>query len=116
MLSTLNSNQKRQLNKALKAAKEYLATPESFTDTGWKANETHFICVAISFAYRDNKITLTQRHNAYLFIAKCLGFKPNIIDWLKEYVPESEPHITPQGIQAYRHRWIDHLIQETEGY
>ena len=116
MLSTLNSIQKRRLNKALKAAKEYLATPEGFTDTGWKANETHFICVAISFAYRDNKITSIQKHNADLFITKCLNCEPTVISWLRKNVPEAESYITPQSIQAYRHRWVDHLIQETEGY
>lgn len=116
MLSTLNSIQKRRLNKALKAAKEYLVTSEGFSDAAWKENKTLFICVAISFAYRDNKITLTQKYNADLFIAKCLNCEPSVISWLMKYVPEAEPYITPQSIQAYRHRWVDHLIQETEGY
>lgn len=116
MLSTLNSIQKRQLNKALKAAKEYLVTSEGFSDAAWKVNETHFICVAISFAYRDNKITLTQKYNADLFITKCLNYEPTVISWLRKNVPEAEPHMTPQSIQAYRHRWVAHLIQETEGY
>ena len=116
MLSTLNSIQKRRLNKALKAAKEYLVTSEGFSDTAWKEGNTLFICVAIEIAYRAKKITSIQKHNAYLFITKCLNCEPTVISWLRKNVPEAEPYITPQSIQAYRHRWVDHLIQETEGY
>ena len=116
MLSTLNSIQKRRLNKALKAAKKFLVTAEGFTDTAWNKGKTLYICVAIEYAQSCKKITLAQKEFACLFITQCLNYEPTVIFWLRKYVPEAEPYITPQSIQAYRHRWVDHLIQETEGY
>ena len=116
MLSTLNSIQKRQLNKALKAAKKFLVTAEGFTDTAWNKDKTLYICVAFEFAWRANKISLAQKAFACLFITRCLNCEPTVISWLRKHAPEAEPYITPQSIQAYRHRWVDHLIQETEGY
>ena len=101
------------MHKAFKAAKKYL-------NTGVPNDKTHsFICLAIFIARDREGINHYDAVLATKHIGKCIGpSSPTVSSWLWNNVPEirtmKDASFCHQQIQAYRHRWLDHLIEQTK--
>ncbi len=78
-----------------------------------------FICIALLITARYKKITNAQAAAAEAFILSKLGHCYTVERWLKENVKgfaaaRRSGEAFRIEIQAYRHRWLDHLITELE--
>ena len=101
-----------QIAKAFKAARRHLAI--SWVQDG----RTAYICLAIVEAREMNEISRSAADAAMKVIGNRLGHNQATVGlWLVANVPESH-HILKGDwknntiIQAYRHRWLDALIEE----
>jgi hypothetical protein len=89
----------------LARAKQYLwdgVTPYS--------GESFFICITLTrvpYGGHGFKVRALQKE-----IERRLDGEVSVRDWLRDKagVPRSE--LTQKNVQAYRHRWVDHLIEE----
>lgn len=98
---------------------DLLTLAKPFLWDGGAQGMVRHICLAIDDAARSQAKRLRNpkkaalaaaRMRALRHVTRCLGVETTVTDWLIANVPESRGASQDQ-IQAYRHRWLDHLIQ-----
>ena len=97
----------RAVGHVFKQAKRYLATGQTADYT----KEHRLICFAIHHAGMTECIAASTVKAAQAVIMTRLKGARTLKDWLiSRNVPESE--LTTTNLQAYRHAWLDSLIEE----
>ena len=95
----------------LREAKKVLARNIYEIDNGKRT----FICHAIEWV-RQSRPELI-RHDTYELrehIQKQLGLYSTVDGWLEKIAGVPRRQLTPENLQLYRHRWLDHLILHFE--
>lgn len=94
---------------AFRAAKDFLATT-------WQGQEKEqCICFAIIKAYTRGRITAQQSSAARGVITDRIGREAYVTEWLREALGLPAFPGTNDQRMAYRHAWLDSLIDEFEG-
>lgn len=123
--------EQKQIAKALRAAREYLQ--DGITH---HAGKCYQICAALDEAYMQSKISDSAARAAQQYVMNALHPQVSVVGWLEherclnareagEYVryilwtrsrigtsPVHKPPGVVHQIQAYRHRWIAHMLKE----
>ena len=98
---------RKQIAAAFKAAKRHLQGPIQQGEP----TKTLMICYAIAACERRGQVSHKTALQARRIIMKRLAPNGSCYTWLRNQgVPEM--HLTSNNLQAYRHRWLDALIEE----
>ena len=95
---------RKQIAKAFKAAKPYLKT----YNTPVGVERTSFICFALEYS----KTPCYVVDAAARVIMDRLHPNSTVYGWLLHQAKIPKHDLTPENVQAYRHRWLDSLIKE----
>jgi len=88
------------------SAKDFLATDEGQT-------KQRFICLAIedAISYQNLRDVSKQHDDIFYYIDDALGGF-TVRAWLRREVHTvTTKDLSDKNIQAYRHRWLDHIIK-----
>lgn len=97
-----------------RGAKQFLLKPDD-EDVRNVSIKVEYICASIS---RCLLRKATTQHDIHLcrkakdLIMRRLGAYSYVDTWLEAHLKVPKKHLTFQNIQAYRHRWLDHLADE----
>lgn len=92
---------------ALRACLPYLSRAR-------RKKRSRYICIAMSLAFANGKITSDQMTQGQQYILNLIDPCMYLEDWLVRhgYIPKQRTRADRVQIQQYRHRWVQHLIEE----
>lgn len=108
-MTTYTKTQRKEIYKQLVAAKTHLVKEFPYT---WEGNsdKSEYICFAVDIAMGHSP-GRGGTYSAKEVIMDRLGGYATVNGWLCKNISGFE-YATMDDIQAYRHRWLDALIEE----
>ena len=100
---------RKQIAAAFKAAKRHLQGP---CRRGEELTKTHMICYALNQSERRGQASRKTIDAAKRVIMRRLSPCFSCGTWLQNTQGVPARHLTFNNLQAYRHRWLDALIEE----
>lgn len=99
---------RKQIHKALIKAKKHLARNNNECYWFVTSQRESYICYAIKYYIPNEEVVDATRDIIERRLAPC-GSVPQ---WLERVAKVPEHLLTTDNVQAYRHRWLDSLIEE----
>lgn len=104
----LTKEERLAVGEAFKAAKKYLYSGKG--DMGPK--HRNHICYSLVLAQNYNMNLADAAFTAMDIVSSRLGKSSTVTSWLNKQKEVNPDDMTTKNIQAYRHRWLDALIEE----
>ncbi len=105
--SEWSANQRKGISMALKAAVGHLRVSDRDAVAGCQ-----HICYALDHAARANPYLMYHADDARTVIRNRLGRHTTVDAWLMNELKVPIEQLVIENLQAYRHRWLQALIEE----